>query len=144
MKAPAFFSKIGYKNPENAANSAFQYGQNTTERPYEYLVERPELQQRFNNYMGGRRDGEPNWSDADFYPVEEILQGSELNAQSVLLVDVGGGLGHDAENFKTKHPSLPGRIVVQDLSASVEQAARKGREIEMMSHDFFTPQPIQG
>ena len=142
MKSPTFFSKNGYRSPQNAADSPFQYGHGTTKRNYEWLVERPELQQRFNNYMKGRRDGEPNWSD--FFPVEERLQGSDLDARSVLLVDIGGGIGHDAEDFKTKHPSLPGRIIVQDLPEAIDQGARKGQEIEMVSHDFFTPQPIQG
>ena len=94
--------------------------------------------------MVGRRDGERSWADADFFPVEEKLRDSELNELSALLVDVGGGLGHDAEAFRNNFPHLPGRIIVQDLPGSIEQAAPTGRGIETMAHDFFTPQPIQG
>ena len=144
MAIPAFLARNGYRNPHDAADCPFQYAHDTTKVCFEYLAERPELQECFNNYMGGRRLGERNWSDPHYFPVEEKLQDSELNDGSPLLVDVGGGLGHDAEAFRKNYPNLPGRLIVQDLPGSVAQAAPVGRGIEMLSHDFFSPQPIQG
>ena len=94
--------------------------------------------------MGGRRQGERSWFDPHYFPVEMKIQDSGLNDGMALLVDVGGGLGHDAEAFRKSFPNLPGRLIVQDLPASIKQAAPVGRGIEMMSHDFFSPQPIQG
>ncbi|KAL8795419.1 MAG: hypothetical protein Q9195_002160 [Heterodermia aff. obscurata] len=144
MKIPAFLARNRYRNPQDATDCPFQYAQGTTKVSFEYLAERPELQECFNNYMGGRRQGEQSWFDPYFFPVEEKLQDSELNDGTPLLVDVGGGLGHDAEAFRKAYPNLPGRIVVQDLPSSIKQATSVTRGIEMMSHDFFTSQPIQG
>lgn len=82
--------------------------------------------------------------DADFYPVQDALKDVELHEQSPLLVDIGGGTGHDVTEFKNKHPALPGRLIVQDLPGTVQQVASTTQGIEFMSHDFFTPQPIKG
>lgn len=61
----------------------------------------------------------------------------------VLLVDVGGGKGNLIERFRGQRSDLAGRMIVQDLAKVIE-----GREaiegIELMVHDFFTPQPIKG
>lgn len=141
---PAFFAKNGYRNPQDAADCPFQYAQDTTKVCFKYLAERPELQVCFNSYMGGRREGERSWSDPHYFPVEKKLHGSDLNDGTPLLVDVGGGLGHDAEAFRKNYQNLPGRLIVQDLPGPIEQATPVGRGIEMMSHDFFSPQPIQG
>lgn len=144
MKIPQYLARNGYRNPQDATDCPFQSAQDTTKICFEYLAERPKLQECFNNYMGGRRQGERSWFDPDYFPVEDKLQHTELNDSTPLLVDVGGGLGHDAEAFRKSYPDLPGRIIVQDLPRSVEQAAPVGRGIEMLSHDFFSPQPIHG
>ena len=141
---PAFLARNGYKNPQDAADCPFQCAHDTTKVCFQYLAERPELQERFNSYMGGRRQGERSWFDPHYFPVEKKLQDAELEDGTPLLIDVGGGLGHDAEGFRKSYPNLPGRLIVQDLPGSIEQAAPVGRGIEMMSHDFFSPQPIQG
>lgn len=41
----------------------------------------------------------------DFYPVEQNLQTS---SDKVLLVNIGGGVGHDLIEFREKFPVLPG------------------------------------
>ena len=84
------------------------------------------------------------WMDPGCVPVAEVL-GSNLSQNAVLLVDVGGGSGHDIELFQKRHPGLPGRLVLQDLPTVIE--AYKGTRsagIEVMGYDFFTPQPIKG
>lgn len=83
--------------------------------------------------------------DAGFYPVPDLVM--ELkHADDILLVDVGGSVGHDLSEFHRKWPSMPGRLVLQDLPEVVEQA--RGMflhpRIELMAHDFFTEQSIQG
>ena len=37
------------------------------------------------------------------------------NGQSRLLVDIGGGRGHDLEAFKHTNPNAEGKLVLQDL-----------------------------
>ena len=110
-----------------------------------YLGEHPELLQCFNNYMAGYRQGKPSWVEPDFYPVTERL-GKPLKAgeTTVLLVDIGGGMGHDLEEFKARHPQLSGRLVLQERQEVVNQIQHLSPGIEATVHDFFTPQPIKG
>lgn len=82
--------------------------------------------------------------DEDFFPINRALDISDLDGSSPLLVDVGGGIGHDVEEFRKKHPGLPGRLIVQDLPETIQQASKASHRIELMAHDFFTPQPIHG
>lgn len=82
--------------------------------------------------------------DRGFYPVEERLQLSSLVAKdAVLMVDVGGGMGHDLKEFQNKHPQIPGRLILQDRAEIIEKF-EKAEGIEPMIHDFYTTQPIKG
>lgn len=142
---PEFFKKTGYKNPHNIADGPFQYGHNTNVPFWVYLSEHPPLLECFNNYMAGYRQGKTSW--VDFYPVVDRL-GKDLmaDAQSntVLLVDVGGGMGHDLKEFRAKYPHLPGRLILQERQEVVSQIAASSSGIEATVHDFFTAQPIKG
>ena len=143
---PAFLKKSNYRNPNDITDGPFQYAHNTQGSYYEWLAERPEYSQAFNSYMMGRRQGKRSWMDPGFYPVNERLQnGSEKDIQdSVFLVDVGGGLGHDLEELKAKHADLSGSLVLQDKSEVIAQVGKATPGIVLTVHDFFTPQPVKG
>jgi hypothetical protein len=48
-------------------------------------------------------------------------------------------------SYAKTYPSLPGRLIVQNLPASIDVLDRKQlKPIEAMSHDFFTIRPIEG
>ncbi|KAL9036098.1 MAG: hypothetical protein Q9180_004489 [Flavoplaca navasiana] len=89
--------------------------------------------------MAGHRRGRPNWIDADFYPVQYAVKDIKLNSDTPVLVDIGGGKGHDVMEFKKKFPSLPGRLIVQDLPNTIQrplllvpqQARTAPREIDI-------------
>lgn len=99
----------------------------------------------FHSHMDGRREGAIKWTDQGFYPIEERLgKDFRQDSNAVLLVDIGGGLGHDLEDFRAGYPHLPGRLVLQDLSSVTKEAVQIHERIELISHDFFTPQPIEG
>lgn len=66
------------------------------------------------------------------------------NTDKVLIVDVGGGIGHDLQAFKSKHPKAHGKLVLQDLPDVVANVAGLDSSIEVMAHDFFTEQPVKG
>ncbi|KAF3919679.1 O-demethylpuromycin-O-methyltransferase [Dactylellina cionopaga] len=77
-------------------------------------------------------------------PLDEVL-GKDTNAKDVLLVDMGGGSGHDLIGFHKHHPDTPGRLVLQDLLETIQTLnADEMKPVEPMSHNFFTPQPIHG
>jgi hypothetical protein len=61
-----------------------------------------------------------------------------------LLVDIGGGLGHDLAAFHARFPSLSGRLILQDLPAVINDIEELSPSIERTVYDFFTPQPVKG
>lgn len=77
----------------------------------------------------------------EIYPVEEKLRLSNPDASAILLVDIGGNVGHDLINFQKKFPDLPGRLVFEDLPGVVAAAGDLPKGIEGVGHDFFQPLP---
>lgn len=72
------------------------------------------------SYMSAYRAGKPSWGVTAFYLVAERLHGNfDPSVSVVVLDDVGGGLGHDLINLIGKHPSFPGRLVLQDRAEVV-------------------------
>ena len=78
-------------------------------------------------------------SIVDLLPLSVLLEGYD-HTSSVLLVDIGGGVGHQSMELRSRYPQLQGDIVVQDLRVTkeLEFAGVRG-----MKYDFFTPQPIE-
>ena len=94
----------------------------------------------FSIFMGSLNNGLKEWFS--IYPVEQRLaQGFDSSPDGVMMVDVGGGFGHQTINLKKKFPKLPGRFVVQDLASGLPKDKPEG--IEFMAHDFTLPQPVK-
>lgn len=98
--------------------------------------------------MMGVRAARPTWSD--WFPVqEELFDGVDGEEGSVLLIDIGGGRGHDIGNFEKKFGKErglegKGRLVLQDLPAVINDITDLSKGIERVEYDFFTPQPLKG
>lgn len=94
--------------------------------------------------MSAYRAGKPNWFDLGFYPVtERLCDQFDANISQVLLVDVGGGLGHDLLDLRARHPRLPGKLVLQDRAEVIADASIGAHGVfEATAHDFFRPQPV--
>jgi hypothetical protein len=60
--------------------------------------------------------------------------------RNATVVDVGGSRGHVMLGLAERFPLL--RYIVQDISISTDNVARLDN-VSFMTHDFFTPQPIQ-
>ncbi|RYO90039.1 hypothetical protein DL762_002884 [Monosporascus cannonballus] len=91
-------------------------------------------------FMGNTMGARTYW--VDWFPVQErLLDGA--TADSALLVDVGGGRGHDLLAFHEKYPRQ-GRLVLQDLAPVIESTGDLDPAIERVSYDFFTEQPLKG
>lgn len=155
--------QMEYQNPVDIEPKPYQYAYNTDMDMFGYIHAHPPLDKQFNNHMGGYRQGRPSWMDRHFYPVEEqLFKGMNTSQDAVLLVDVGGGQGHDLEefqydimrafpynslansNFSTKHPNAPGRLVLQDRLHVLDGIQQLDCKIERMEHDFLTAQPLKG
>ena len=146
---PEFLQKTKYRNPSDSSNLAFQMGHNTTQTTFEWLSHRPEDLKYTMAFMATQRGAQKDWmSDPELFPAKDFeLQSAELSPEGVLMVDVGGGSGHQCMAFRRAHPELKGRIILQDLPGTVEMAdqeALKKLNIESLGHDFMTEQPIKG
>ncbi|KAI9681051.1 MAG: hypothetical protein M1822_007125 [Bathelium mastoideum] len=67
-----------------------------------------------------------------------------LGPLSVLIVDVGGGKGHDLQQFISHYPESKGSFILQDLPEVIAEVNGLHSRITPMVHDFFTPQPVKG
>ncbi|KAJ5088502.1 O-methyltransferase [Penicillium angulare] len=141
-----YFEKNGYRIPTDAYDAPFQFSQNTKQHFFEFLDAHPEDQAAFNSVMTLTRSVTGvNWHE--FFPVAEKLQVSPAESESrALLVDIGGGIGHDISTFKNAFPDLPGRLIVQDLPQAIKDIPPNSLPagIEAMSYDMFEEQPVVG
>ncbi|MCJ1346646.1 hypothetical protein MMC31_004864 [Peltigera leucophlebia] len=143
VKTLDYFRVHGYKSPTDPLNCPFQLTFATDIPYYEYLLQNPETMKNFNAFMAGNRGGRKHW--IDWFPVESQILSAIPNAENdTLLVDVGGGKGHDLERFLSKYPQTKGQLVLQDLPSTINSIQQLSPDIRPMSHDFFTPQPVQG
>ncbi|KAH9904509.1 putative O-methyltransferase [Xylariomycetidae sp. FL2044] len=151
---PAYLKSIKYTHPTELTNGPFQFAHHTALPFFAWLDQNPPYLDAFNSYMSAYRAGKPSWADPGFYPVAELARGFDPSAVSggggggVFLVDVGGGLGHDLRELKSKHPALPGKLVLQDreevISSTLLSTDDTAACFEATVHDFFTPQPVRG
>ena len=140
---PKWLAERGWQhvNDPRDTPASFTWGvPNTT--LFEYLAQNPEAGSRFGAMMAVQASGKTLWADEGAYPVKERLGNAEED--EVLVVDLGGGSGHDLLGFKARHPDLKGRLVLEELPYMINQLAGKVDGIELVEHDFNTPQPIQG
>lgn len=144
---PDFLRETNYANPTDKDKTAWKYAYKTDQHYFEYVNSpgRERNLEAFCNHMEFKTVG------LKWYEVPEIMEAAlgdaKVGKDDVLLIDVGGNGGHDLIGFHTAHPSMPGRLILQDLPAiiqSLDSAALAQQGIEVMGHDFFTSQPIHG
>ncbi|KAL2869142.1 S-adenosyl-L-methionine-dependent methyltransferase [Aspergillus lucknowensis] len=140
-KTPEFFRKTSYRNPGDPKNGPLQHAYNTSGSCWDWLAENPDALDRFNTFMEGHRTDIAHW--VDWFPVQEqLLEGAIANRP--LIVDVGGGRGHDLVGFKERFPLAVGKLVLEDLPSVIEDIQDLDDDIQKVKHDFFKPQPVKG
>lgn len=137
--------KNDWKTPSGPVGGPLQMAYNTELNFFEHL-QNVGCGVQFNSMMGGYHQGRPSWMDANFYPVKErLVDGFDKdNKDAAMLVDIGGNVGHDLEEFGRKHPEAPGRLVLQDLPVIIGQIQKLDDRVERMEYDFYTEQPVKG
>lgn len=145
---PAYLRSIKYTHPTELTDGPFQYAHKTQLPFFAWLGQNPTYAACFNNYMAAYRAGKPSWEDPGFYSVNQrLINGFDPSICDVMIVDVGGGLGHDLKNLKAKYPNLPGKMILQDQAdviSSISEGDGLSKSFEANVHDFFTPQPVHG
>ncbi|KAL8952535.1 MAG: hypothetical protein Q9222_001565 [Ikaeria aurantiellina] len=143
-KLPEILVSTKYQNPTDPKHNGTQLAFNTDENLFGWLAKNPEALWSFGVFMATQATGRPNF--LDIYPAaEQLVKGfkSEQNTEDVMLVDVGGATGEEALEFGRRHPTAPGRLIVQDRASVIGQLPET-EGLEKMVYDFFTPQPIRG
>jgi hypothetical protein len=136
---PAFLKKTAYKNPTDELHTVFQDAWKTDLHTFQWMGGHPENLGFFNDFMAFRREPELSWLSV--YPVAEQANGCPPDR--AVYVNIGGGIGHQCAEFKKKFPTIPGRVILQDMPHSIANALPTPG-VENMAHDFFQPQPIKG
>ena len=102
---PAYFETRGYKCPAVPNNTPFPYAFGTRLGFYEYWEQDSESFKDFDTFATASKLNRPVF--ANWFPVQErIIDGFDQGKETsnVLMIDIGGGLGHDLEGFKRTFP----------------------------------------
>ena len=144
-KLHEYLAKTGYKTPNNALDAPFQFAYSTKSHYFEWMQARPHLWKMFNGHMTASNAGLLNWMDPRFYPLEDNLL-KDTAEDAVLIIDVGGGNGHDLQEICRKYPHVNRRMIVQDQASVIDHIADKNLDprIQPMTHNFFEKQPVKG
>lgn len=141
QNAPAFFRLHGYSCPTDTKKGLVQDALKTEQTAFEYIISNPSLLRDFNLFMGNAMGARKSW--LDWYPVQSQVL-NDADPHKALIVDVGGGKGHDLIAFHKRFPNA-GRLVVEDLPAVLEPLGEFSAVIEQVEHDFFSgDQPVKG
>ncbi|KAG4416780.1 hypothetical protein IFR04_010109 [Cadophora malorum] len=140
---PEFLARTSFKNPEGPMGN-FQSAFNTELQMFPWLMEHPQQMSNFNDLMMGQRMNRIEWFN--FADVDSILLNGfgETTENATLLVDVGGGRGHDLEAFRNRFPDAKGSLILQDLPPVIDDIKELHVDIMRTKHDFFTPQSVEG
>ena len=111
---------------------------------WEVLERDPGLKSVFDRFFATRAR-KLQYSSWDVCPVASILEGTSAK---VLMVDIGGGQGHDLRDLVQKYPEYASaRLVLQDLPHTINGIDPESLpdDIEKQAYDFFSgQQPIKG
>ncbi|EED17232.1 O-methyltransferase, putative [Talaromyces stipitatus ATCC 10500] len=136
---PSYVEGINFQNPTDQVNSSFA---KWAKAPlWEWLKEHPDAEKVIGTVMQTYAGNRPTLSQV--YPTEKLLNGAS-GESSVVLVDVGGSLGHDLLSFSKIFDFKPETLVLQDRAPVLENAGELIPAIKKLEYDFFTPQPVEG
>ena len=140
---PKHLESTGFRHV-NSAPGPFQDSHNTPDGLFQWLIKDPPMMSNFNTFMAGSLETRKDWFSQ--FPVDEILLNgaSKEDPESVLLVDIAGGEGHDIEAFHKSYQGVPGKLILQDLPPTIDNIKSLDRAVVRQKYDFFTEQPVKG
>ncbi|QPC77102.1 hypothetical protein HYE68_007854 [Fusarium pseudograminearum] len=143
----SFCQRAAAKSPTTSIQAClmgpYQYAHNSSLPFFDWLVANPPYVNWFGSFMSVYRAGNPDWWE--FYPVQERLAaGFDKSKSDVLVVDVGGGRGHDLLSFSNGIKS-PGRLILQDLPEVIANPVHGARSYFLHSilHDWGAEHGVQ-
>lgn len=136
-RIPDYFANNGYKSPPDIEQSICSHTLGLSF--WKILDKQPQTAKAFNEFMEMARFASKSW--VKVYPVQEL---NVKHAEEILLIDIGGGRGHElAELAKLKQSLwLSGKLILQDQPSVLEQVPTAWQPFfTSHPHDFFHPQP---
>lgn len=141
---PDRLRQTGYRNPTSIDDCAFTHWPGSEgKRLFEWAAERPAFTADLNKAMVSHSANNlSQWTD--IYPTSSIVAAAKPGR--ALVVDIGGGQGHDMEKFAKAHPDATpeGSLVLHDLEGILAEVKVGTPAIAVQPHDFFTPEPVRG
>ena len=136
---PKFLADSNYANLADDLHTPLQIAHKTDKSGFAWTADQPEFMANFNLWMPELHDVKRTWLDK--FDFASHVKGS--TADTLVFVDVGGGIGHQCARLKSAHPEVPGRVVLQD-QAHVVPHAMPAEGVEKMAYDFWSEQPLKG
>ena len=107
---------------------------------FDDLKQHPADMAIFQAVMTASAASKTPWTD--LFPIKQLFDARRLDVP--LIVDIGGGAGHDIERLRKRMSHTePGALVLQDLGPVIERVTVH-KSVRAMVHDFFEVQPIKG
>lgn len=142
-KLSEFFKEAGWKSPQSETNNPYTFTHHTNGLTmWEHVQLDPEYFSFWNDAM--QAQGAATEFAISIFPFKAELSKIDTTDDTVLLVDVGGGLGHATKQIRQLASGIPGKMILQDRQHVLEDISDELVGIEKMPHDFFTPNPIKG
>lgn len=140
---PTALAEAGYRDVEQVVQAAQKKAFATEVTGFEWMRSQPRRWEAFQQAMSVNPQSRVAWFSV--FPLEkELGDFSEVSQPGVpAFVDIGGGFGHQCGALASAFPRLRGRLLLQDLSQTIEIAPRLDG-VEFMAHDFFQAQPVKG
>jgi len=139
QKLPSYMKKNDYRNT-TGGTKAWNQAFGTKLGFFSWAQQHPDSLRAFQQFMSVPRRG--FWLDV-LPLMDEARSALDRDPDRVILVDVGGSLGHQCAAVVRQHPELRGHVVFQDLEETIRQAPEIDG-VRAMVQDFFTPQGIKG
>ena len=111
---------------------------------FQWLIKDLLIMSNFNTFMAGSLGTRKDWFR--HLPVDEILLigARKGDPDSVLLVDIARGEGHDIEAFHRSYVDIRVKLILQDLPPTIDNIKGLDLAIVRQKYDFFTEQPVKG
>ena len=138
----SFLKDTNYQDPSDPTHTNWHHYLKGEKSFFDWLGQFPNVAQDFSEVMKIYSSSKVPW--VNVYPTDRLVK--QQKPGHAVVVDVGGGLGHDLELFRAKYPNLPANsLVLQDLNHQIIHAKDIVKApVQAVEHDFFTPQPVKG
>lgn len=133
------FANLNETLKADIGRTAFQNAFATDHDLYTWYKTHPLEKQAFHHFMEEQMASLSPWLAAVDFETEFA---ANIEADEVVFVDVGAGIGQQCQILREAYPDL-GRIVLQDKPYVIEEALPVSG-METMAYDYFDEQPVKG